>query len=295
MMMFKVTLICALLGCVFGRQYKIVAESEIDIQGMKDRVSYFDKSWRDIFNEKQLHRQPKWKIVENDTEHKSYEVRQYDEAWFVSSHTPCLNQSESAADGYVRLYIFMDINNVKHPNQYPLTYPILSKVELGAEAIDRHIKTSGDNVRVSETDKEQVSANKPVEYVVGNERIRYTPQHKTPIVDGKAKDLKSICPDRFSQQFYLPIPVTQTPPKPSDVSISTDLVPKRTYFVRRYADEFTHESQRNCNLQAGLLARTLALSGVRFNPRSYYCAMYEPGTSDVTAHFEVWFEAVNEM
>lgn len=198
----------------------------------------YSKEWRDSYDDEALARQPKWRLADKQPKDRSFEVREYEPAWWVSSHTPCFNQTVSVSFGYLKLYLYVNKYNYQRFS-YPLTYPILSKIELGEATADE-----------------------------------------------KNKDHRN-CNDRYSQNFYLPIYTDDHPAATPDESISTTIVPARTYYVKSYSNDFSPEF---CNDQAGDLAKSLVFNGVKFNPFTWYCAQYEPGQKDNSVKFEVWFE-----
>ncbi|XP_039255603.2 heme-binding protein 2-like [Styela clava] len=109
------------------------------ITGEQDNM--FTEDWKNAFDNEQLQNQPKWTPDEDQPKDDSYEVRNYDPAWWVTSFVPCLNQTVASSYGYLKLYLYMNKANDQHM-EFNLTYPILNKVDMqfNAQYIDEDKK-----------------------------------------------------------------------------------------------------------------------------------------------------------
>lgn len=222
-------------------------------------IEYFTDEWREEFSEEQLSRQPKWILADDkplpltgdrkkNTEF-LYQVREYAPAWFVTSYTPCLKQTNAVTYGYMKAYLYMNRYNRDYA-RYNLTYPIINKIELHNKVPDR-------NARKEKTDR--------------------------------------TCRDRFSVNFYLPHPTGTSDPyddpaKAIDESIIiSEVRDSQRRFVFTYEDTYNRESVENCNDKAEEFAQKLSDDGRRTNPKTYYCAIYEPNRFR-KMKFELWFD-----
>lgn len=251
--------VTCLFGLAIAEENMATVESSDVSEENSTAPKYFTDKWREEFSEKQLSRQPKWVLTDDlplpltgdqiNDTELLYQVRDYAPAWYVTSFTPCLKQINAITYGYMKAYLYMNRYNRDYA-LYELTYPIINKAEFHENKPER-------NARKEKQDRS--------------------------------------CRDRFSVNFYLPHPVGtdsiyDDPAKSIDESIIiSEVSDSQRRFVFTYTDTYNQGSVERCNVRATKFAQKLAGDGRRTNPKTYYCAIYEPNKFGKTK-FELWFD-----
>lgn len=236
-----------------------VETPDADEDNSTSPIEYFTDVWRSEFTDKQLSRQPKWLLTDvkplplkgdqKDDVELLYQVREYAPAWFVTSFTPCLEQINAVTYGYMRAYLYMNRYNRDYA-RYELTYPIINKVEF---------------------------------------------YEKGPATSARREKQVRTCRDRFSVNFYLPHTtlnddIYDDPAKPIHESIIVSEVrDSQRRFVFTYNDTYNQGSVERCNEKAAKFAKKLEDDTRLTNPKTYYCAIYEPNNFG-KKKFEIWFD-----
>lgn len=248
-----------LVVCLFGSSLceetdltKSETDTEGDVEAPEQEVTYYTKEWTELYTSAALKNQPKWTLADTQPESGAYQTRIYPMQWWITSFVPCRSQLDTQSFGYMSLYIYFNGNNYQ-TKKYNLTYPVVMEVD--------HRKPEKKSAKAARNTK-------------GKEKASST----------------KYCSEKYTEKFYLPIEVTESPWSiyhRSRSEVKTKLVEEESYYVREYSGNHT---MAYCNEQAYLLGSDLIKDNLWFDENVWYCAGYEPPIGQTEQKQEVWIK-----
>lgn len=108
-------------------------------------MRYFSTRWTNFFTAAEINNQPKWRLLDNQPFDSSYEIREYNAAFWLTSSRTCWSHDDASNRGSYNLFLYtqgLNQNNMK----YPLMYPMVTRVKTDAP-VDPSVRTQQPIIR----------------------------------------------------------------------------------------------------------------------------------------------------